>query len=108
MDNVLMMFMAFSATVTMGSEVLKTLIKLYFPNLKIGLLIAVSFGLALSLTYGTGLVGGLFGIDYGTAWNETGFRIVDLVLSGFIYGLSSKAIVTLWERANGKDEEIDK
>ncbi len=107
MDNALIMFMAFSATVTMGSEVLKTLIKLYLPDVTIGLLLAVIFGLALSLSYGTGLISGMFGVDYGTAWNGIGFKLIDLVLSGLIYGSSSKAIVTLWERGTGKNNPTD-
>jgi len=104
MDNVILMFLAFSATVTMSSEVLKNLIKIYFPNVKVGLILAVGFGLATSLTYGTGLLGGMFGIEYTTAWYEFGFRLVDLIMSGLIYSLSSKAIVTLWERGQGKEE----
>ena len=102
MEKALLMYLAFSSTVTMSSTVLKELIKIYFPKVKIGLILAVVFGISVSYTYGTGLLGGMFGIDYGTAWYELGFKICDLVMSGLIYSLSSSAIVTLWERGNGK------
>ena len=97
MDNITM-FLAFSALVTMSSEAFKALVKLYFPNLKCGMLIALVFGLVLSISYGTGLLAGLFGVNYDTAWYPFIYRLCDLVMSGIVYMLGSKSIVDLIDR----------
>ena len=93
------MFLACSGLVTLASQLLKAGVKTYFPDLKIGFVIALIFGLALSITWGTGLLAGLFGLAYASAWFPMAFRIVDLVLTGIVYTASSKAIVDLWEQS---------
>ena len=105
MDNVstvITMFLAFSALVTMSSEALKALVKIYFPDLKCGMIIAFIFGISLSFTYGTGLLAGLFGVAYESAWAPLGYRIVDLAMSGTFYMLGSKSIIDLLERTRQK------
>lgn len=102
------MFLACSALVTLASQVLKAGIKTYFPNVKVGFIIALVAGLSVSLFWGTGLLAGLFGLTYATAWFPLAFKITDLVLTGIVYTASSKKIVDLWENSQfSKDTNTD-
>lgn len=93
-------FVAFSAIVTSSSEVLKKLVHTYDEDISCGLVFAIILGLITSISYGTGLLGGLFEIEYSTSLYPQAFRAIDLVMSGLIYALSSSAIVDLYQRVH--------
>lgn len=105
---VIAQYLVFSAIVTMSSTALNKLIKTYYPEIKIGLLLATILGLLLSFSYGIGLLGGLFNIAYNESWYPMFYRVIDLFLSGVVYSLSSKYIIELIKKRNTKIEDNQK
>ena len=88
----------FAIYVLSSSNVLKMATKVYFPNIKIGAILAIVFGLLLSISYGSGLANMLFDVNYSETLFPKVFQVVDLILSGLLYTLGSKIATDFLEK----------
>jgi len=92
-----MAVMAYGAT-----EVIKGIINVYKPDLKVGLVMAFILGLAFDLGLGTGLVSFLSGVEYSAVLIPYLFQFTDILTTGAILSLGSKGLNSVLEK-NGID-----
>jgi hypothetical protein len=85
-----------------ATEVIKAIINVYKPELKIGLVIAFILGLSFDLGLGVGLVSFLSGIQYEMVYIPILFKITDIFTTGAILSLGSKGLNAILEK-NGVD-----
>ncbi len=90
--NYLTLILFYAIYVVASSNVVKASVKVYFPNLKVGALLAMVFGILLSVSFGKGMANMLFDIDYKTVLMPMTFQVTDMVMSGLLYTLGSKII----------------
>jgi hypothetical protein len=103
-----MALLSYSAT-----EVIKAVVNVYFPNLKIGMILALVFGILFSFGYGIGLVSAVSKVEYSTVLIPYLFMVVDLIGTGAILSLGSKGINSFLEHfgidiSGGIKNEVEK
>lgn len=81
------------ATLTYGAtEVIKGVINVYAPKIKIGLLMALIFGIAFDLGYGIGITSAITGIKYSETFIPELFMGMDILTTGALLSLGSKGL----------------
>jgi len=75
-----------------ATEVIKTIINIFKPDLKIGAVISALFALAFTTGLGIGFVGWLSEIPYELTMIPVLFQIADIVTTAFILSMGSKGL----------------
>jgi len=98
MDIQLHWFLFMAVAVYMGTEMIKGVVNVYAPDLKIGLLLAMILGVLFTLGLGSGLVAVLAKLEYNKVMIPVLFRIVDILTTGAILSGGSKGLNTFFEK----------
>jgi len=91
MDN-LLVFTLISALSFSATEVVKSIINIYKPEWKFGMMISVFFSFAFVLGLGYGILSWLGSVDYSTTMIPALTRSTDIVTSSLVLSLGSKGL----------------
>lgn len=90
-------FLAMAVLAYSATEVIKGVINVYAPQLKIGLALALVLGLLFDLGYGIGLVSAISGIQYVDVFIPQLFMGIDIFTTGCVLSLGSKGLNAILE-----------
>jgi hypothetical protein len=81
-----------------ATEIVKSVINLFLPELKIGIIISAVFSFAFVVGWGTGIAHWFVPVDYLGADIPLLFKYADIVTTAFILSMGSKGLNTLLEQ----------
>lgn len=90
--------LAMAVMVYTSTEVIKGVINVYFPQVKIGLLMALILGILFDLGLGIGVIGGIFKVEYTKTFIPYLTMGVDILTTGAILSMGSKGINMIMEK----------
>ena len=94
----LKVFLYMAVLVFTATEVIKGVVNVYIPKVKIGLLLALVLGILFDLGLGIGLVSFLGEIEYNSTMIPVLFQGVDILTTGAILSMGSKGLNVVLEK----------
>lgn len=95
----------FAVIVVSVSNVLKSLVKIKFPEAKVGLIFAIICGMLVSIPYGKGIFNIILGVEYAECLFPLVMQYVDLIFTGFLLTMGSKIGTDLFDVIKGKQPD---